>query len=78
VVYSHYAALIGETAVMKRRPARVVDLLNPAAVLLPAANVIMQLSSPAVGHGVRHHGLPATGVPGADAVAVDLGPAAKV
>ena len=29
-----------------------VDLLNPAAVLLPAANVIMQLASPAVGYGV--------------------------
>jgi uncharacterized protein (DUF2236 family) len=27
-------------------------LLNPAAVLLPAANVIMQLASPAVGYGV--------------------------
>jgi uncharacterized protein (DUF2236 family) len=35
-----------------RHPTRVVDLLNPAAVLLPAANVIMQLSSPAVGYGV--------------------------
>ena len=35
-----------------RRPTRVVDLLNPAAVLLPAANVIMQLSSPSVGYGV--------------------------
>lgn len=35
-----------------RRPRRVVDLLNPAAVLLPAANVIMQLSSPGVGYGV--------------------------
>lgn len=35
-----------------RRPTRVVDLLNPAAVLLPAANVIMQLASPAVGYGV--------------------------
>jgi uncharacterized protein (DUF2236 family) len=30
----------------------VADLLNPAAVLMPAANVIMQLASPAVGHGV--------------------------
>jgi uncharacterized protein (DUF2236 family) len=30
----------------------VVDLLNPAAVLLPAANVIMQLSAPGVGYGV--------------------------
>jgi uncharacterized protein (DUF2236 family) len=35
-----------------RRPARVVDLINPAAVLLPAANVIMQLSAPGVGYGV--------------------------
>jgi uncharacterized protein (DUF2236 family) len=35
-----------------RRPTRVVDLLNPAAVLLPAANVIMQLAAPAVGYGV--------------------------
>jgi uncharacterized protein (DUF2236 family) len=35
-----------------RHPTRVVDLLNPAAVLLPAANVIMQLASPAVGYGV--------------------------
>ena len=37
---------------MARRVRRVVDLLNPAAVLLPAANVIMQLSTPAVGYGV--------------------------
>jgi uncharacterized protein (DUF2236 family) len=36
----------------RRRPTRVVDLLNPAAVLLPAANVIMQLSWPGVGYGV--------------------------
>jgi uncharacterized protein (DUF2236 family) len=35
-----------------RRPTRVADLLNPAAMLLPAANVIMQLASPAVGYGV--------------------------
>lgn len=35
-----------------RRPTRVVHLLNPAAVLLPAANVIMQLAAPAVGYGV--------------------------
>ncbi len=35
-----------------RRPTRVADLLNPAGVLLPAANVIMQLASPAVGYGV--------------------------
>jgi uncharacterized protein (DUF2236 family) len=35
-----------------RRPTRVVDLLNPAAVLLPAANVIMQLALPGVGYGV--------------------------
>jgi uncharacterized protein (DUF2236 family) len=31
---------------------RIADLLNPAAVLLPAANVIMQLSLPGVGYGV--------------------------
>jgi uncharacterized protein (DUF2236 family) len=37
---------------MKRPVSRVVDLLNPAAVLLPAANVIMQLSRPGVGYGV--------------------------
>jgi uncharacterized protein (DUF2236 family) len=37
---------------MKRPVTRVADLLNPAAVLLPAANVIMQLSLPGVGYGV--------------------------
>lgn len=37
---------------MKRPAARLADLLNPAAVLLPAANVIMQLSLPGVGYGV--------------------------
>jgi uncharacterized protein (DUF2236 family) len=37
---------------MKRLPSRLADLLNPAAVLLPAANVIMQLSAPPVGYGV--------------------------
>ena len=37
---------------MKRHITRVADLLNPAAVLLPAANVIMQLSLPGVGYGV--------------------------
>lgn len=37
---------------VNRRPRRVADLLNPAAVLAPAANVIMQLSSPGVGYGV--------------------------
>ena len=31
---------------------RVADLLNPAATLLPAANVIMQLALPGVGYGV--------------------------
>ena len=31
---------------------RIVDLLNPAATLLPAANVIMQLALPGVGYGV--------------------------
>jgi uncharacterized protein (DUF2236 family) len=35
-----------------RRPTRVADLLNPAALLLPAANVIMQLAAPAIGYGV--------------------------
>ena len=34
------------------RPTRVVELLNPAAALLPAANVIMQLALPGVGYGV--------------------------
>jgi uncharacterized protein (DUF2236 family) len=37
---------------MKRPVTRVADLLNPAALLLPAANVIMQLSRPGVGYGV--------------------------
>lgn len=37
---------------LKRPATRVADLLNPTAVLLPAANVIMQLSSPGVGYGV--------------------------
>ena len=37
---------------MKRSPSRLAELLNPAAVLLPAANVIMQLSAPPVGYGV--------------------------
>src|ERR1700755_1032131 len=35
-----------------RRPTRGVDLINPAAVLAPAANVIMQLALPGVGYGV--------------------------
>lgn len=35
-----------------RHPRRVIDLLNPAAALAPAANVIMQLSLPGVGYGV--------------------------
>jgi uncharacterized protein (DUF2236 family) len=35
-----------------RQPRRVTDLLNPAAALLPAANVIMQLAAPGVGYGV--------------------------
>ncbi|MCW2686486.1 MAG: hypothetical protein JWR37_1376 [Mycobacterium sp.] len=48
VVYSHY----GAGSIVNRRPTRVVELLNPAAILLPAANVIMQLSSPGVGYGV--------------------------
>src|ERR1700756_2971731 len=37
---------------MERAVRRLADLLNPAAVLLPAANVIMQLSAPPVGYGV--------------------------
>src|SRR5581483_6124376 len=40
------------TRLMKRHATRLADLLNPAAVLLPAANVIMQLSLPGVGYGV--------------------------
>jgi uncharacterized protein (DUF2236 family) len=36
-----------------KRPTKVVDLLNPAALLMPAANVIMQLSLPGVGYGVQ-------------------------
>ncbi|BBY83170.1 DUF2236 domain-containing protein [Mycolicibacterium pulveris] len=35
-----------------RQPRRVIDLINPAAALLPAANVIMQLALPGVGYGV--------------------------
>jgi uncharacterized protein (DUF2236 family) len=35
-----------------RHPRRVADLINPAAALAPAANVIMQLASPGVGYGV--------------------------
>src|SRR6187399_973286 len=35
-----------------RHPRRVADLINPAAALAPAANVIMQLASPGVGDGV--------------------------
>ncbi|HLR99598.1 DUF2236 domain-containing protein [Mycolicibacillus parakoreensis] len=38
---------------MRRRVTRVVDLLSPAAALLPAANVIMQLARPGVGYGVQ-------------------------
>jgi uncharacterized protein (DUF2236 family) len=37
---------------VKRPATRVADLLNAAALLLPAANVIMQLAAPAVGYGV--------------------------
>jgi len=33
---------------MKHSPARLVDLVNPASLLLPASNVIMQLSHPGV------------------------------
>ncbi len=31
---------------------RVADLPNPAAVLMPASNVIMQLALPGMGYGV--------------------------
>ena len=37
---------------MRRPGTHIADLLNPAATLLPAANVIMQLSLPGVGYGV--------------------------
>jgi uncharacterized protein (DUF2236 family) len=37
---------------VKRPITQIADLLNPAATLLPAANVIMQLSLPGVGYGV--------------------------
>lgn len=40
------------SSAMKRPATRAADLLNPAALLLPAANVIMQLSLPGVGYGV--------------------------
>src|SRR6201993_5205052 len=40
------------SSAMKRPATRIADLLNPAAMLLPAANVIMQLSLPGVGYGV--------------------------
>jgi uncharacterized protein (DUF2236 family) len=45
-----------------RRPTQVVDLLNPAAALLPAANVIMQLASPGVGYGVVESPVPSGNV----------------
>jgi uncharacterized protein (DUF2236 family) len=35
-----------------RDSTRVADLLSPASLLLPAANVIMQLAAPGVGYGV--------------------------
>jgi uncharacterized protein (DUF2236 family) len=43
---------MGQEAAAKRPVTRVADLLNAAAPLLPAANVIMQLSLPGVGYGV--------------------------
>src|ERR1700744_4976955 len=52
VVYSAHEASRRGIPSMKRPASRVADLLNPAAVLLPAANVIMQLSLPGVGYGV--------------------------
>ena len=45
-----------------RQPTRVIDLLNPAAALLPAANVIMQLASPGVGYGVVESPVPSGNV----------------
>jgi uncharacterized protein (DUF2236 family) len=39
-----------------RHPKRVVDLINRAAALAPAANVIMQLALPGVGYGVLERG----------------------
>src|SRR5947209_11018649 len=52
VVYSADGASRPGISPMKRPVTGVADLLNPAAVLLPAANVIMQLSRPGVGYGV--------------------------
>ncbi len=55
VLYSIDGAFIAGAARRKQRKrnaTRAADLLNPAAVLLPAANVIMQLSLPGVGYGV--------------------------
>lgn len=49
---SHNVVYCPHEAAMTRRPTRVADLLNPAAVLLPAANVVMQLAHPGVGYGV--------------------------
>jgi uncharacterized protein (DUF2236 family) len=43
---------MGQETAVKRPATRVADLLNAAAPLLPAANVIMQLSLPGVGYGV--------------------------
>jgi uncharacterized protein (DUF2236 family) len=43
---------MGQEAAVKRPVTRVADLLNASAPLLPAANVIMQLSLPGVGYGV--------------------------
>ena len=43
---------MGQEAAGKRPVTRVADLLNASAPLLPAANVIMQLSLPGVGYGV--------------------------
>jgi len=37
---------------MARDKRRVIDLLNPLALLMPASNVIMQLAAPGVGYGV--------------------------
>src|ERR1700684_3074988 len=52
VVYSADGAFWRAAPAMTRRVTQVADLLNPAAALLHAANVFMQLSLPGVGYGV--------------------------
>ncbi len=52
VVYAHTYEAMRRISAVTRPATRIADLLNPAAMLLPAANVIMQLSLPGVGYGV--------------------------